>query len=57
MKDEQILNIISICCAKHGCTIKFIDLDDKIIDIDGPSDESMQACAAELDQLFERYRL
>ena len=55
MNEEQILNLISICCASHGCTIKFIDFDKRIIDIDGPTDEAMTSCAEALEKLFEQY--
>jgi hypothetical protein len=44
---EQIIQLISTIVARHGCSIIEMDVDNYILDIDGPA-EAREACAREL---------
>ncbi len=52
MTQEQQLQIIIHIVQKHGCTIQELDLEKKIIDIDGPTEGKIN-CAMELEQLLD----
>lgn len=49
--DSQILTIITNIVEQYGCKIRDIDLDNQIIDIDGP-EESKIACALALEDVL-----
>jgi hypothetical protein len=45
---EQTIQLITTIVARHGCSIRELDVDNYILDIDGPS-EAREACAKELE--------
>ena len=53
----QVLQIVTNICAKHRCTIKEIDFDSRILNIEGPhGDPEIQAqCVEELESVLELY--
>ena len=50
LNDLQIAQIIGTIVTKHGCEILEMDLNNYILDIDGPPEAKME-CAKEL-QIF-----
>lgn len=54
IRDEQFISMVNIIAQKHNCSIANIDLENRVISIDG-SDEDAVLCAAELDDLLGRY--
>jgi hypothetical protein len=49
--DENFLNVLKITVEKHGCHIVDLDLENHVINLDGP-DENVHACAAAIANLM-----
>ncbi|AOY59940.1 hypothetical protein B2D07_15860 [Desulfococcus multivorans] len=49
---EQTIQLISTIVAKHGCEILEMDVDNHILDIDGPA-EARENCARELELFLD----
>ena len=49
---EQTIQLISTIVAKHGCTIRELDVDNYVLDIDGPA-EARENCARELELFLD----
>ena len=54
MTEQLILTLLVNIIQKHGCSIRDIDLEKNIIDIDGDIDNLVE-CAAEMDELLGKY--
>ena len=52
MSEAQLLTLITNIVDKHGCKIIEIDLENRVIDLDGPEDAKV-SCAIELADLLE----
>jgi predicted HAD superfamily phosphohydrolase YqeG len=48
----QIMQIITNIVQKHGCELLELDIDNQIINIDGP-EEARIACAMEIEAALE----
>ena len=51
MNEAQILTIITNIVEKHGCRIKEVDVENRLIDLEGP-EEAKVACAMALADLL-----
>ena len=53
----QVIQIVTKICQKHRCQIQEIDFDNKILNIEGPSDdpEARTRCVKELEEMLELY--
>ena len=52
MDDTIFLNMVKTTVEKHGCTIVEVDLDNRVINLDGP-DESVAECARAIATLVD----
>ena len=52
MDESQVLTLIKDIVANHGCRIVDIDLENQVINIEGPEDAKMQ-CAVDIDRIME----
>jgi len=52
MKPEQLLTLIANAVSQHGCRIVDIDLEQRIINIDGP-DAARSNCARALAEILD----
>lgn len=52
LSKEQTIQLISTIVARHGCSIVLLDIDNRILDIDGPA-EAREACARELELFLD----
>ena len=50
MDETAFLNLIKMTVENHGCSIVDLDLERRIINLDGP-DEAMGACAQAIAEL------
>ena len=50
MDDTMFLNLIKTTVENHGCTILDVDLENHVINLDGP-DEAVSACALAISKL------
>jgi hypothetical protein len=57
MTDTEFLNIANLCVTKWGCCILDIDLENKVLNIDGPTEEAMIGCATEIGDILRRYEV
>jgi hypothetical protein len=44
MEDQAFLNLIQMTVESHGCRIVEVDLENHVVNLDGP-DEAIEACA------------
>ena len=53
----QVLQIVKSICEKHRCTIQEIDFEKKILNIEGPPDDTDARiqCVKELEEMLELY--
>ena len=51
LSEIQIMQLITTIVTKHGCEIKEIDLENHVLDIDGPPEARMK-CATELQEFL-----
>ena len=49
---EQTIQLISTIVAKHGCKILEMDVDNYVLNIDGP-EEAREKCVQELELFLE----
>jgi hypothetical protein len=49
---HQALQVIANICQKYGCEILTVDLDRRILDIQGP-DDAQEKCRQELEILLD----
>lgn len=54
ISDDQFIQMVNIIAQKHKCNIVEVDLENKILILDGP-DDAQVACAIELEDLLGRY--
>lgn len=52
LSKEQTIQLISTIVARHGCSIVLLDVDNQILDIDGPA-EAREKCARELELFLD----
>lgn len=52
MDEGTFLSLLKITVENHGCTIIDLDLDNHVINLDGP-DEAVHACARAIADLAE----
>lgn len=52
LTNMQILQIVATIVTKYGCEIIEMDLENRILDIDGPPEARMK-CAVELQNFLE----
>ncbi len=52
MDEATFLNVIKMTVENHGCTIVDFDLENHIINLDGP-DEAVNACALAISKLVD----
>jgi hypothetical protein len=52
MDDSQVLTLIKDIAADNGCRIVDIDLENQIINIEGPEDAKIQ-CAVDIGKILE----
>lgn len=52
LSKEQTIQLISTIVARHGCNIVMLDVDNRILDIDGPA-EAREKCAQELELFLD----
>ena len=52
MDESTFLNVLKMTVENHGCTIVDFDLENHIINLDGP-DESVKACALAISKLVD----
>jgi hypothetical protein len=52
MDDTLFLNILKTTVENHGCTIVDVDLENHVINLDGP-DDKVAACALAISKLIE----
>ena len=50
MDDTTFLNVLKNTVEQHGCTIVDIDIDNHVINLDGP-DDALAACARAISDL------
>ena len=48
LSKSQALQIIANVCQRHGCEIRKVDLDKRLLDIQGP-DDAQEKCKKELE--------
>jgi hypothetical protein len=49
--DDHVLGLVSQIVAKHGCKIVEIDLENHILNIEGPEDKQVE-CALEIEKIL-----
>ena len=49
--DDHVLTLVSHIVERHGCKIVEIDLDNHILNIDGPEDKQVE-CALEIEKIL-----
>jgi hypothetical protein len=52
MDDTLFLNMVKTTAEKHGCRIVDVDLENHILNLDGP-DEAVDACARAIAALVD----
>lgn len=52
MDDTLFLNMVKTTVEKHGCKIIAVDLENHVLNLDGP-DESVAACAHAIAELID----
>ncbi len=52
LTESQTYQVITTICQKHGCTIKEINLERHIVDLDGPPD-AQEKCKLELEAFLD----
>ena len=52
MDDTLFLNVLKMTVENHGCSIVDVDLDNHVINLDGP-DEAVAACALAISKLVD----
>ncbi len=52
MDDTIFLNMVKTTVEKHGCTIVNVDLENHVLNLDGP-DEAVEACALAIANLVD----
>ncbi len=52
MDDTIFLNMVKTTVEKHGCTIVDVDLENHVLNLDGP-EESVDACARAIANLVD----
>jgi len=52
MDETAFLNLLKMTVENHGCSIVDLDLERRIINLDGP-DEAVGACARAIAELVE----
>lgn len=52
LTEMQIMQLITTIVTKHGCEIIEMDLENQILDIDGPAEARMK-CAMELQDFLD----
>lgn len=52
MDEATFLNVLKMTVENHGCTIVDFDLENHIINLDGP-DEAVNACALAISKLVD----
>jgi hypothetical protein len=53
MEENAFLNLIKMTVEHHGCTIVDVDMDNHIINLDGP-DDAVDACARAIADVLEQ---
>ena len=51
MNDPQILTLVTNVVEKHGCKLIDVDLENRIIDLEGPDDAKVN-CAIALEEVL-----
>jgi hypothetical protein len=51
MDDTTFINLIKMTAENHGCSIVDLDLDRRIINLDGP-DEAVSLCARAIAEIM-----
>jgi hypothetical protein len=52
MNETIFLNLLKMTVENHGCTIVDLDLENHIVNLDGP-DDSVEACARAIAELVD----
>ncbi len=52
MDDTVFLNMVKTTVENHGCTIVDVDLENHVLNLDGP-DEAVEACALAIANLVD----
>jgi len=52
LTEDQMIQIIAAIVTRHGCRILKMDVQNQILDIDGP-EEAKLACARELEMFLQ----
>ena len=53
MDDTTFLNMIKLTAEQHGCTLVDVDLENHVINLDGP-DDAVGACAQAIAELADK---
>jgi hypothetical protein len=53
MDETAFLNLLKMTVENHGCTIVDLDLEHRIINLDGP-DDAVGACARAIAELVDK---
>jgi hypothetical protein len=51
-EDVVFINLVASVAARHGCSITDVDMENRLINLDGSPDDE-EACAIELASLLE----
>jgi len=54
MDDPLFIQILTMIVKKHGCTIREWNIDQHMVDIDGPQDAQV-ACAVEISEVLREW--
>lgn len=54
LTEEQFFSLVSLIAGNYGCRIVDIDIDRRVINIAGPTENEM-ACALELNEILYKY--
>jgi predicted HAD superfamily phosphohydrolase YqeG len=52
LSNEQILQMITQIIQKHGCQVIELDIENRIINFDGPNEAKIE-CATELEAILD----
>ena len=55
MDEGAILTVITTIIQEHKCWLKGFDFKNKVLDIDGPSDDALMDCALALEMKLGEY--
>jgi hypothetical protein len=54
-KDEEFIQIVTLCAEQNGCKISFINFDTHTIEIDAPDTDTEIKCAIAIEDVLGKY--